>query len=321
MKRTGDGVEGRVIRSVMRSGSSLVVSLPRQWVESVGLKSGDYVEIRIAGSSLVISPRVGEGSQSISIKHDADVGTTINKVVAAYLLGYDSIEIIVPSEFRDDLEKELLSVKDRLMGLEIVEEGEGRISLKMMMDPLEFKPTEVLRRMWKISDEMIEDSLCSIISRDLRRSKLLEMREESVDRLYFYMVRILRKSAINPALRAALELSSLELLDYRLAAYFLENIADKAHELMGFIDADHGKLKLGMKRVAEILLENNHFSMDAFLNNNLDALSTMKRNLEELTKLLTVSNLSYTQLRLRDILLSIAEMQHDIANLIQLKLI
>ncbi|MCS7132600.1 MAG: phosphate uptake regulator PhoU [Aigarchaeota archaeon] len=305
----------------MRSGGSLVISLPKNWVEAVGLGEGDYVEIRIAGSSIVISPRITEEPQSISIKHDGGMETTINKVIAGYLLGYDLIEVAVPRALKDDLERELLSVKDRLMGLEVVEEGEGRITLKVMMDPLEFKPMEILRRMWKLSDEMLEDSLNSIMSRDLKSSKLLEMREEDMDRLYFYMVRILRKSAINPALGAALELSSLELLDYRLAAYFLENIADRAHELMGFIDVAQGKLQANVKRIAEILLENNRHSMDAFLNNNLDALSPMKKNLEELTKLLTIPNLSYSQLRLRDIFLGIAEMQHDVANLIQLKLI
>lgn len=315
------GAPERVVRSVMKSGSSLVISLPKTWVESVGLRGGDYVEIRIAGSSLVISPGVSEEPQSIGLKQVEDVGTTINKVVAAYLLGYDSIDILVPKELRDDLERELLSVKDRLMGLEIVEEGEGRITLKVMVDPLEFKPAEILRRMWKLSDEMLEDSLNSLISSDLKSSKLLEMREEDMDRLYFYMVRILRKSAINPALGAALELSSLELLDYRLAAYFLENIADKAHELMRFIDVDQGKLQANMKKISQILIENNHHSMDVFLNNNLNTLSTMKKNLEELTKLLTIPNLSYAQLRLRDIFLSIAEMQYDVANLIQLKLI
>jgi len=315
------GAQGRVLRSVMRSGSSLVISLPKVWVESVGLKSGDYVEIRIAEDSLIVSPTVGEEPHGINLRYEGDVRTLVNKVVAAYLLGYDSIELSIPREFRDDLEKELLSVKDKLMGLEVVEEEDARITLRMMIDPLEFKPIGILRRMWKISDDMLDDSLKSLLNHDLKRSKLLEMREEDVDRLYFYMVRILRKSALNPALGAALKLSSLELLDYRLAAYFLENIADKAYELIRFIDIDQGKLRENMERSAEILLENHRCSMEAFLNGKLDAVSTMNKNLEELTKLLTIPNLSYGQLRLRDIFLSIAEMQHDIANLLQPKLI
>ena len=44
----------RILRSVMRSGSSLVISLPMVWVRSVGLKSGDHVEIRIAGDLSLI---------------------------------------------------------------------------------------------------------------------------------------------------------------------------------------------------------------------------------------------------------------------------
>ena len=307
----------RILRSVMRSGSSLVISLPMVWVRSVGLKSGDHVEIRIAGDSLIISPTIGEESHEINLDYEGDLGAMINKVVAAYLLGYDLVNVLIPRELRDDLERELLSVKDRLMGLEVIDEGEASITLKMMIDPLEFKPSEILRRMWKISDDMLDNSLKSLLSHDLKRSKLLEMWEDDMDRLYFYMVRILRKSALNPALRAALKLSSLELLDYRLAAYFLENIADKAYELVKFVDIAQGKLRRNVKRISEILLENHHYSMKAFLNGKLDAVLIIKKNLEELTKLLTLPNLSYEQLRLRDLFLGIAEMQHDIANLLR----
>ena len=301
----------------MRSGSSLVISLPRVWVKSVGLRSGDRVEVRIAGDSLIISPTVGEESHEIKLEYKGDIGAMINKIVAAYLLGYDSIDVIIPKQLRSDLEKEFLSVKDRLMGLEMVEEEEANITLRMMIDPLGLKPSEILRRMWRISNDMLNDALESLLNHDLKRSKLLEMREGDMDRLYFYMVRILRKSALNPALRAALKLSSLELLDYRLAAYFLENIADRAYELIKFIDIDQGKLQRNMKKISDILLENHHHSMEAFLNGRLEALLTIKKNLEELTKLLTLPNLSYQQLRLRDIFLSIAEMQHDIANLLR----
>ena len=315
------GARWRILRSVMRSGSSLVISLPRTWARSVGLRSGDQVEVRIAGNSLIISPTVSEESHEIRLEYGGDIGALINKVVAAYLLGYDSINVIIPRELRDDLEKELLSVKDRLMGLEMVEEEETSITLKMMINPLELRPSEILRRMWKISDDMLDKSLKSLLNHDLKHSKLLEMREEDMDRLYFYMVRILRKSALNPALRAALKLSSLELLDYRLAAYFLENIADKAYELVKFVDTDQGKLQKDMRRISEILLESHHYSMEAFLNGRLDAVLTIKKNLERLTKLLTLPNLSYEQLRLRDIFLSIAEMQHDIANLLRANLL
>jgi len=315
------GARWRILRSVMRSGSSLVISLPRAWARSVGLRSGDQVEVRIAGNSLIISPTVSEESHEMRLEYEGDIGALINKVVAAYLLGYDSINVIIPRELRDDLEKELLSVKDRLMGLEMIEEEETSITLKMMINPLELRPSEILRRMWKISDDMLDKSLKSLLNHDLRHSKLLEMREEDMDRLYFYMVRILRKSALNPALRAALKLSSLELLDYRLAAYFLENIADKAYELVKFVDTDQGKLQKDMRRISEILLESHHYSMEAFLNGRLDALLTIKKNLERLTKLLTLPNLSYEQLRLRDIFLSIAEMQHDIANLLRANLL
>jgi len=308
--------EGRILRSIMRSGGSLVVSLPRDWVEAVGLGEGDYIVVEVAGSSLIISPTRVERESEVKLKFESDTRSLVDKIVAAYLMGYDSIRVSFPQQVKETLESELFYLKGRLTGLEIVESAETSLLLRMVIDPLELKPSEVLRRMWKLSDDMLRYSFSPMDETGQEVSGLLEKIEDEVDRLYFYMVRILRKSVANPALAALLGLSSVEILDYRLAAYFLENIADKAFEVSSLIlggGTSNGTLHTG--KISDILLENHKLAMEAFLNKKLYAIPQMKKNLEILMKLLTPPRFTVGQLQIRDAVLGIAGMQYDIANL------
>lgn len=294
-----------------------MVSLPRSWIETVGLGEGDYVVIEIAGSSLVISPTSVERESEVKLRFESDTRSLMDKVVAAYLVGYDSIRVSFPQHAKEMLESELFYLKERLMGLEIVESAESSMCLRMVIDPLELKPAEVLRRMWKLSDDMLRYSFSPAGDKGLEVSGLLEKIEDDVDRLYFYMVRILRKSLANPALATLIGLSSVEILDYRLAAYFLENIADKAFEISGLISGGNrvAGSTLHANKVSELLLMNHKLAMETFLNKRLDVIPQMKKNLEILTKLLTPPKLVVEQLRIRDAVLGIADMQYDIANL------
>ena len=307
----------RTLRSLMRSGGSIVVSLPKSWLDAVKLDEGDYVVVEVAGSSLIISPTEVEEEREVKLRFESDLRALIDKIVAAYLMGWDSIRVAFPRNLKETLEREIFYLKERLMGLEIVESGQASITLRMVIDPMELKPLEVIRRMWKLSDDMLRYSLEYAGERDLELSGLIEKTEDDMDRLYFYIVRILRKSLANPALAIRLGLTSVEILDYRLAAYFLENIADRAFEISGLIRADEAAPRKGfeVEKIAEILLENHKLSMDALLNRRVEVVSQVKRNLEELMKLLTPPRLRGGQLRVRDALLSIADMQYDIASL------
>ena len=309
--------QNRLLRSVMKSGGSLVISLPKSWVEAVKLEDGDYVVVEIAGSSLIISPTEVEETSEVKLKLESDIGSLIDKIVAAYLMGYDSIHITFPPGVKEPIERELFFLKEKLMGLEIIESASSSISLRMIINPMDLKPLEVIRRMWKLSDDMLRYSLKSICGGELELPGLLEKTEDDMDRLYFYMVRVLRKSLANPALAALLKLSNVEILDYRLAAYFLENIADKAFEIAGLTEfrKEFSGRDLDIVEASRILLENHKLSMDAFLNRRLEAAPQIKKNLERLTKLLTPPKLKGGQLKVRDALLSIADMQYDIASL------
>ena len=105
----------RTLRSLMRSGGSIVVSLPKSWLDAVKLDEGDYVVVEVAGSSLIISPTEVEEEREVKLRFESDLRALIDKIVAAYLMGWDSIRVAFPRNLKETLEREIFYLKERLM--------------------------------------------------------------------------------------------------------------------------------------------------------------------------------------------------------------
>lgn len=316
----------RSIRSLMRSGGSIVVSLPREWVERLGLSAGESVVIEPADDSLVLSPlgRRRRG-RSLHLRLGSDIPLFISKVTAAYLLGYDLIELEIPESAKKVVEEALTSVKNRLLGLEALEGAGGRLALRVLIDPTSLKPVEVLRRMWRLSTEALQDSITAMLEDDVELARLVIRRDDEMDRLYFYIVRLLRSCASDPTLLTRLNLTSINVLDYRLVAYLLENINDRAAELAELVE--HGAAralnKAFRERLADsgkLLAENQDDAMRVFLNREIDLLEKVRERTKIIKTKLASANLTSLKPQIHEIISNIARMQHDIADLAQIPL-
>jgi phosphate uptake regulator len=73
---------------------------------------------------------------------------------------------------------------------------------------------------------MHRDAFNSFIDGDLQLAKSVIARDDENNRLYFLLVRILRTIIQNPSTSEKLGLTTIECLDYRLAASLLENMGD-----------------------------------------------------------------------------------------------
>ena len=82
-------------RRLQKIGSSILVSLPKQWVDAHNLGKGLQVQIETAENSLSIT--AGEGkklSKEIEIEYPLPTEENIAaNITGAYLLGYDIIKI------------------------------------------------------------------------------------------------------------------------------------------------------------------------------------------------------------------------------------
>lgn len=305
----------------MKSGGSLVISLPKEWVEVRGLKQGDNVELEIAKEAIIIRALSLEKTRRIMyLKYHGDMTYLINSIVAAYLLGYNTIIIEMPRTVQDLFELEFLKIKNKLMGLEILEYIGNKLTLKVLVDPLEVQPIDIIKRMWQISRESIEDSITSILEEDVQLAERVIQRDEEVDKLYFYTVRILRSCADDPTLQSRLGLTNINLLDFRVAAHLLEDINDRASEIASL--TEEGILKVLDKQflerlsISKTLLRDNHDDVyRIFFNHERELLSSVLERIEKIKVELTLSRLTYRELRIYEGVSMISRMQYDLAEL------
>ncbi|MEM3397946.1 MAG: phosphate uptake regulator PhoU [Nitrososphaerota archaeon] len=309
------------VRTLMKSGGSVVISLPKEWIEGMKLKPGDNVELLVTKDAIIVKTLTVEKlDKTTRLTYHDEIRHVIDHIIAAYLLGYNNIVVDIPKTVKDLFDIEFSKIKNKLMGLEIVEYSNNRVVLKTLIDPLELQPIDILKRMWQITRESIEESITSILEEDIELANRVILKDDEIDRLYFYMVRMLRSCAEDPALQTRLNLSNINLLDFRVAAYLLENINDRALDIasatqQGILKA-FDKLFLEKLVVSKELLKDNHDDVyRVFFNNETDLLYALLERINKIKLELTLSRLTSRELGVYEQVLMIAKMQYDLAEL------
>ena len=137
----------KFVRRLQRIGSSILVSLPKEWVDANNLKKGSQVEIETGHSSISISaPKQYRPTKQLVISYPLPTEENIvADILGGYLLGYDAITIksekTIPSE---DREKVRGSMR-RLVGMEIIEEDASNIQMQFLLDAGTISPDKILK--------------------------------------------------------------------------------------------------------------------------------------------------------------------------------
>ncbi len=227
----------RFVRRLQRIGSSILVSLPKEWVDANNLDKSSQVELETGQDSISISAnKETRPTKELVISYPLPKEENIvANITGAYLLGYDVIEInsksIIPGKDREEIRNSMR----RLVGMEIIEEDASHINMQFLLDATTLNPSKILKRMSSISLGMYDDVLTGLISDDKSNLQTLSKRDVEVNRQYFLLVRLIRSTLVDTKLANAFNLENIDVLDYRIAANVLENAGDSIVELSNFI--------------------------------------------------------------------------------------
>jgi phosphate uptake regulator len=215
------------LRKVQRTPTgTFFVCLPRAWSEEHGLKKGVLVALNeTSDGKLFIDPKYND--EPLPKVTSLSVSPYLSReIVGHYLLGSDIIRIEAKERIDIDVRKIVKETVGSLIGLEIVEENYSQIVLQCLLEPSGFPPEKILRRNYAIVAGMHRDAVNSFIEADSQLAKSVIARDDENNRLYFLLVRILRTIIQNPRLGEKLGLTTIECLDYRLAASLVETMGD-----------------------------------------------------------------------------------------------
>ena len=227
----------KFIRRLQKIGSTILVSLPKEWVDANNLDKSSQVELETGPDSISIS-----ANKEIRLTKDLAISYPLPKdenivadITGAYLLGYDIIQInsksIIPGEDREKIRNSMR----RLVGMEIIEEDSSKINMQFLLDTRTLNPEKILKRMSSIALGMYDDVTSGLVSEDKSNLKTLAKRDVEVNRQYFLLVRLIRSTLVDKRLANVFNLENIDVLDYRVAANLLENAGDTIVELADFI--------------------------------------------------------------------------------------
>ena len=285
----------KFIRRLQRIGSSILVSLPKEWVSANNLEKSSEVEIETGQNSISITANTNtRPTKEITISYPLPQDENIvADITGAYLLGYDIITIqaktTIPVEDREKIRDSMR----RLVGMEIVEESSSKINVQFLLDATTLSPEKILKRMSSIVFGMFTDVLNGLISEDKSNLKTLSNRDVEVNRQYFLLVRLIRSTMIDQRLANAFNLENIDVLDYRVAANLLENAGDIIVELADSIYTT-SLSKSDSKKIFEVVKDfekAEQKSIDAFLKNDrrlaIEAISLHKNYQNKFQKIRT----------------------------------
>ena len=261
-------------RRLQQIGSSILVSLPSQWIKSNNLKKGSIVPVHINRDNS-ISIFASEDDTIDKIKEltipypSVSMDILVNQVYGGYLLGYNMIRIKASLQISFEDADRIKKAMRKLVGLEIVDEDGFHISAQFLLDADTLDAEKILRRMSAIVAGMYRDMLEAIrLKQNSSIRKVISGRDDEVDRQYFLLVRLIRSAMMDQKLAGKLNLSNIDILDYRIAANLLESAGDYIVDLASAIDLSRIK---AVDEIVEagVLVEKMHEkSVAAFVNKN-----------------------------------------------------
>lgn len=319
----------KFVRRLQRIGSSILVSLPKEWVDANNLDKSSQVEIETGQDSISISAnKETRPTKELVISYPLPKEENIvANITGAYLLGYDIIVInsksIIPGKDREDIRNSMR----RLVGMEIIEEDASHINMQFLLDATTLNPAKILKRMSSIALGMYDDVLNGLISDDKSNLQTLSKRDVEVNRQYFLLVRLIRSTLVDKRLASVFNLENIDVLDYRVAANVLENAGDSIVELSDFI-FNFSLSKEYSKKIYDVVRDFNKVaekSIDAFTKPDrllaIEAISMHKQYERKLSLLRTsLGNKKQIPLDFLDLLYMferIAQSWADVADLVQ----
>lgn len=206
------------VRSVqMTGGSTFTVSLPKDWADGAGVRKGSrIVMVENDDGSISIFPmdRRPSDQRNRIIPLDDEMSIISRKVIASYVMGFDSI-VLGGSPIDAETRTRIFELVEGLMGLEVVREDSKSIEIKQMLDPTQLTVPSALQRLSLLADSMVRDLPKAMEDGDQGLLSDIIARESHVDRIHWFLVRQINYGIIDHRFSKSVD------LDIRLATCYL----------------------------------------------------------------------------------------------------
>ncbi len=242
--------------------TSYVISLPKTWINQMGLESGDQIEIRTQEDSLVLTPHPSKREEkpreaTVTVAKAGELQALSRKIISLYLVGYEIIHVRAENAL-DAAQMAMVkhTIHGAFIGAEIVSESDREIVIQILGSP-NFSVEHAFRRIAALTSSMSEDVASSLKTVDKNKLGNIISLDNEVNRFSFYVVRQLKSSVHDERLVKRIGLTNQkECLGYRIETKDVERIADSIVSIAKRLqDSSNSKTKLLVpQNVSELVL-------------------------------------------------------------------
>jgi len=222
------------VRRVQKTGTStLTVSLPKEWVDSSGLRPGDQVSMSVQlDGTIVLDTRTDRRKEVLKKEMWTDGNESAEhltrKLIGAYLVGNNIIEVRSKERMEPEAKSAIREFSRLAIGPEIVEETANSLVMHDLSDPVELPQEKCVRRMHLIVRTMHADAVEALCIEDRGLAEDVIDRDTDVDRLYWMAIKQNTLIARDRKLGDRMGLNIFESNDLMLVARGIERIGDHA---------------------------------------------------------------------------------------------
>ncbi len=256
-------------RKVMSLGrSSLVISLPKHWAKLNELKKGDVVSLAVQRDrSLVVFPGTGGKKQPREIvlhidPNERDV-MIVRSIIACYLNGYRGIRLVSKKIFPVTQQRAIRRIV-RILYMRIMESDAKSMHIVTLIDESKASVISGIQRMHMIAHSMCRDALNSLKNQDATLARTVYSLDDDVDHFSFFILRLLRRASLDPALANQLDLEPIDGLDLQTLVHRIEQVADNATNIAKHIIMLNQRQLRISNHLVELMLTAGNTSVDCY---------------------------------------------------------
>jgi phosphate uptake regulator len=222
------------IRKVqITGGSSYVITLPKDWAESLKIKKNDPLGLVVQpDGTLLVTKDITEVQVQRAKKFDV---TTIHEpaylfrlLIGSYIAGYTTIEISSKNRLPASVRMVVRDFTQMTIGPEVVEETDNSVVLKDLLNPLEMPFNNTIKRMYVIVKNMYLDAMNVLETRNTKLADDVAARDNDVDRLHWLVARQSNIILKNANLSRKMAVSTSMVINTYVISRIIERIGDHA---------------------------------------------------------------------------------------------
>jgi phosphate uptake regulator len=221
-------------------GNTYMITLPKEWVEGMGLAKGDALTLVRVGSGIYFyqaqDREASVPTKKLELSTELSGKALERALISQYIAGYDAIYVLGDT-ITEEQREVIRQTAQRLIG-EILQEGtledettrkkRDFLLVQALRDPQVLHVRELLKYIYENAEEMLKDASQALLQGERKKADRVIQWDERVDRFFLRLSRQLYATLQDPLAEVERGISRVEFFNIHIVARQLERIADHA---------------------------------------------------------------------------------------------